>query len=141
LNRNHFYEYSLSLFRVKSIRKEIANEAAEQQKRNEERKVKFENRENYGTKKFGRHKFEEPDLDLNLSTDITGSLRTMKVRTIIFEMKIIFYLIRRKEIYFTIDLNPYKNETSSKHVFEPSMKNGFLSSIFSSLFLGQQRQR
>lgn len=54
-------------------------EELESKKRQEKRKIDYENRENYGTKKFGRHKFEEPDLDLNLSEEITGNLRTMKV--------------------------------------------------------------
>ena len=45
----------------------------------EQQKMKYETKENYGTKKLGRHKFEEADLDLNLSNEITGHLRTMKV--------------------------------------------------------------
>jgi len=34
--------------------------------------------EKFGTKKFGRHKFEEADLDLNLSEEISGNLRNLK---------------------------------------------------------------
>ena len=64
---------------MKSIRKEIAQENEVQQQREAKRKLDYENREKYGTKKFGRHRFEEADLDLNLSEDITGNLRTMKV--------------------------------------------------------------
>jgi len=33
---------------------------------------------NMERKKFGRYRFEEADLDLNLSDEITGNLRTMK---------------------------------------------------------------
>lgn len=66
-------------YRVKSIRKEIVKENEEYQQRQTKRKIDYENREKYGTKKFGRYRFEEPDLDLNLSEEITGNLRTMKV--------------------------------------------------------------
>jgi nucleolar protein 53 len=67
------------LFRVKSIRKEIDKESNEQKQRDHKRKIDYDNREKYGTKKFGRYKFEDADLDLNLSDEITGNLRTMKV--------------------------------------------------------------
>jgi hypothetical protein len=111
------------LLRVKSIRKEITKETTEHQKLQEKRKIEYENREKYGTKKFGRYQFEEADLDLNLSNEITGNLRTMKVRKTIFCMKDnLLCLIRRKEIYFMIDLNRYKNEILSKHVFEQSIE-------------------
>lgn len=64
---------------MKSIRKEVAQETAEHQQRQAKQKLEYEHREKYGTKKFGRYRFEEADLDLNLSEDITGNLRTMKV--------------------------------------------------------------
>jgi len=66
------------LFLVKSIRKEIDKEGNEQKQRDHKRKIEYDNREKYGTKKFGRYKFEDADLDLNLSDEITGNLRTMK---------------------------------------------------------------
>ncbi|UJR09151.1 hypothetical protein I4U23_013399 [Adineta vaga] len=66
------------LFRIKSIRKEVDKEAQEHQQELKKREVEYENHEKYGTKKFGRYRFEEADLDLNLSDDITGNLRTMK---------------------------------------------------------------
>ncbi|CAF0928341.1 unnamed protein product [Rotaria sordida] len=66
------------LFRVKSIRKEINTDELKHKQRQETRKNDYENREKYGTKKFGRYKFEDADLDLNLSDEITGNLRTMK---------------------------------------------------------------
>jgi len=40
--------------------------------------MKIMKKKKYGTKKFGRYRFEEADLDLNLSDEITGNLRTMK---------------------------------------------------------------
>ena len=64
---------------IKSIRKEVNEEVTEGKKRLEKRHVEYEHREKYGTKKFGRYRFEDADLDLNLSEDITGNLRTMKV--------------------------------------------------------------
>lgn len=66
-------------FRLKSIRKEIKVDEVKDQERRSKRHEKYEERENFGTKKFGRYKFEEADLDLNLSDEITGNLRTMKV--------------------------------------------------------------
>ncbi|CAF1264523.1 unnamed protein product, partial [Adineta ricciae] len=66
------------LFRIKSIRKEVDKETQEHGQLLQEREIKYENRKNYGTKKFGRYRFEEADLDLNLSDEITGNLRTMK---------------------------------------------------------------
>ena len=111
-----------NLFRIKSIRKEIDKESKEYQQIAKKRKVDYDQRETYGTKKFGRYKFEQPDLDLNLSEDITGNLRTMKVINTNFLKKFISRLfIRLKEIYFMIDLNLYKNEILSNHVFEQSM--------------------
>lgn len=66
------------LFRVKSIRKEIESETKTQKEKEKQRQIKYEQHEQFGTKKFGRYKFENPDLDLNLSEDLTGNLRTMK---------------------------------------------------------------
>jgi hypothetical protein len=50
--------------------------------RQEKRREDYQTNEQYGTKKFGRYKFEDADLDLNLSDEITGNLRTMKVNDI-----------------------------------------------------------
>lgn len=117
--------FAIYIFRVKSIRKEIAKETDGYQKRGEKRKIDYENKEKYGTKKFGRYKFEEADLDLNLSDEITGNLRTMKVRKFYLYEMIRFVFIRVKVIYFMIVLNHYKNEILSKHVFEQSIENCF----------------
>jgi len=67
-----------TLFRVKSIRKEVESEAKVQTDKQKQRQIEYEHHEKFGTKKFGRHKFENPDLDLNLSEELTGNLRTMK---------------------------------------------------------------
>ncbi len=71
---------------MKSIRKEIDKETNEHKQRQEKRMIEYENKEKYETKKFGRYKFEEPDLDLNLSDEITGNLRTMKVIKQLFQL-------------------------------------------------------
>lgn len=78
----NFVSFRFVSFRLKSIRKEIKVEAEKDQERKAKEKEKYDHREKYGTKQFGRHKFEEPDLDLNLSDEITGNLRTMKVKSI-----------------------------------------------------------
>jgi len=67
-----------TLLKVKSIRKELDEKARNDAEAGVERKLHYDLREKFGTKKFGRHRFEEADLDLNLSEDITGNLRTMK---------------------------------------------------------------
>jgi len=66
-------------FRVKSIRKEIDKETNQHKQQQDKQKIDYENKKKYGTKKFGRYQFEAADLDLNLSDEITGNLRTMKV--------------------------------------------------------------
>jgi len=71
---SHFRHFS-----VKSIRKEVESEAKVQTDKQKQRQIEYEHHEKFGTKKFGRHKFENPDLDLNLSEELTGNLRTMKV--------------------------------------------------------------
>ena len=75
-------EPCLSLCSIKSIRKEVNEEVTEGKKRLEKRHVEYVHHEKYGTKKFGRYRFEDADLDLNLSVDITGNLRTMKVSSL-----------------------------------------------------------
>lgn len=114
------------LFRVKSIRKEITKESNEHLQRQEKRKIDYDTREKFGTKKFGRYVFADADLDVNLSDEITGNLRTMKVNPQRSLRAIdLFFLcfIRRKEISFTIDSNPCRSVMSSKLAFAQSTEN------------------
>lgn len=66
------------IYRLKSIKKEIND----REKLDEEKKLKKEidekHKELFGTKRLGKLKFEEPELDLKLSDEITGNLRTLK---------------------------------------------------------------
>ena len=66
------------IFRLKSIKRELA----EAEKANEEKQLKKEleekHHELFGTKRLGRLKFEEAEIDVKLSDEITGSLRTLK---------------------------------------------------------------
>lgn len=71
--------FTIRSFSVKSIRKEIEGELKTQSDKQKQHRTKYEQHEQFGTKKFGRYKFERPDLDLNLSEELTGNLRTMKV--------------------------------------------------------------
>ncbi len=61
----------------------LKKEVDEKQKNIEENKIKRElnekQKELFSAKRLGHVKFEEPELDLKLSDEITGNLRTLKV--------------------------------------------------------------
>ncbi|EDV99605.1 ribosome biogenesis protein NOP53 [Drosophila grimshawi] len=65
------------LIRIKSIRAELNEEAAELNEVKKRRKSKAE-RKKFETKRLGRHKFEAPDLDVNMADDLAGNLRNVK---------------------------------------------------------------
>ncbi|KAG8192913.1 hypothetical protein JTE90_025622 [Oedothorax gibbosus] len=65
------------VFRIKTFKRQIAQEAEDTQKkveRNIQRKVD----KMYKPKTLSAHKYEAPDLEVNLSEEISGSLRTLK---------------------------------------------------------------
>jgi len=67
-----------SLFRLKSIKKELNESEREFNEKQLKDRLQKTFDEKFGTKKFGRYKFEEADLDLNLSDEISGNLRNLK---------------------------------------------------------------
>lgn len=63
--------------RIKSIRAEVKEEAEELNELKKRRKQKAELKK-FETKRLGQHKFEEPDLDVNMPEDLAGNLRNVK---------------------------------------------------------------
>ncbi|ALC49639.1 CG1785 [Drosophila busckii] len=68
------------LNRIKSIRAELNEEAEELNELKKRRKQTVE-RKKFEPKRLGRHKFEEPDLDVNMPEDLAGNLRNVKVES------------------------------------------------------------
>lgn len=66
--------------RIKSIRAEVKEEAEELNELKKRRKAAAE-RKKFETKRLGRHKFEEPDLDVNMPEDLAGNLRNVKTES------------------------------------------------------------
>jgi nucleolar protein 53 len=67
------------IYRLKSIKKEINVEEKEREDKKLIKDLEDKHRELFSTKRLGKLKFEEPELDLKLSDEITGNLRTLKV--------------------------------------------------------------
>lgn len=65
------------LCRIKSIRAEVKEEAEELNEVKKRRKAKAE-RKKFEPKRLGRHKFVEPDVDVNMPEDLAGNLRNVK---------------------------------------------------------------
>lgn len=68
------------LIRIKSIRAELKEEAEDLNDLKKRRKATAE-RKKFEPKRLGRHKFEEPDLDVNMPEDIAGNLRNVKTES------------------------------------------------------------
>ncbi|KAH8416760.1 hypothetical protein KR222_003285 [Zaprionus bogoriensis] len=85
LQRQHELKKALKkqtadLIRIKSIRAEVKEEAEELNELKKRRKQRAE-RKKFETKRLGRHKFEEPDLDVNMPEDLAGNLRNVKTES------------------------------------------------------------
>ncbi|XP_030378739.1 ribosome biogenesis protein NOP53 [Scaptodrosophila lebanonensis] len=65
------------LLRIKSIRAEVDAEAEELNELKKHRK-KVAEKKKFEPKRLGRHKFVEPDIDVNMPEDIAGNLRNVK---------------------------------------------------------------
>lgn len=67
------------VYRIKSILKEIKEKEKQSEEKKLQKEIAEKHRELFEPKRLGRVKYEEPDIDLKLSEEITGSLRTLKV--------------------------------------------------------------
>lgn len=66
------------IYRLKSIKKEISEKEKKHKAKMERLEAERKQKELYGAKRIGRLKYEDPELDLKLSNEITGNLRSLK---------------------------------------------------------------
>lgn len=66
------------IYRLKSLKKEVSQKLKVEAEQAEKRKQEEEEKHATGQKRLGRLKFEHEELDLQLSEEITGNLRTLK---------------------------------------------------------------
>jgi len=66
------------IFRLKSLRRKVDEETQQLDEKNKKRADDEAKRLKYATKRIGRLKYEEPEMDLKLSGELTSSLRTLK---------------------------------------------------------------
>lgn len=83
------------IYRIKSIRAEVQEEAEELKDLKKRRKAAAE-RKKFETKRLGRHKFEEPDLDVNMPEDLAGNLRNVKTESNLLTDR--FKLLQKRNI-------------------------------------------
>lgn len=68
------------IYRLKSIKKEVLKKEEEQKTLKEKRDKLKEEKKNYKAHNLGHVKFEEPEIDLILSEELSGNLRNLKVQ-------------------------------------------------------------
>jgi len=95
----------LTLCRIKSIRNELKEEAEELNDLKKRRKATAE-RKKFEPKRLGRHKFEEPDLDVNMPEDIAGNLRNVKTESNLLTDR--FKLLQKRNILPTTVAGTHK---------------------------------
>lgn len=94
------------IFRLKALKKEmkIADEEAEKRRR---KKKETERSSSIKPKRLSKHKYESPDCEVQLSTELTGSLRTLKQEGNLFEDR--FKSLQRRNIIETrLPVKPYR---------------------------------
>ena len=67
------------IYRLKSILKEVNTEVKVKEEELLKREVEAKHRELFDTKRLNSLRYEEPELEVKLSDEITGNLRTLKV--------------------------------------------------------------
>ena len=67
------------IYRLKSILKEVNTEIKAKEEELLKREIEAKHRELFDTKRLNSLKYEEPELEVKLSDEITGNLRTLKV--------------------------------------------------------------
>ncbi|KAH8414743.1 hypothetical protein KR215_001619 [Drosophila sulfurigaster] len=100
LQRQHELKKALKkqtadLIRIKSIRAEIKEEAEDLNELKKRRKLKAE-RKKFEPKRLGRHKYEEPDVDVNMPEDLAGNLRNVKTESNLLTDR--FKLLQKRNI-------------------------------------------
>lgn len=93
--------YCVSSFSIKSIRHELDDEEEDLNDLKKRRKQRAE-KAKFEPKRLGRHKFEEPDLDVNLPEDIAGNLRNVKTESSLLKDR--FHTLQRNNMLPTTKL-------------------------------------
>ena len=76
------------IYRLKSLKKEVDDKLKQEDESALKRKDEETQRHLRGQKRLGRLRFEEEELELKLSEEITGNLRTLKVDLISNKSKV-----------------------------------------------------
>jgi len=66
------------IYRIRSIKKEIEEGERKRGEKQLQREIQKKHHTTFGTKRLGSLRYEEPELDLKLSNEITGNLRSLK---------------------------------------------------------------
>jgi len=86
---------------IKSIRHELDDEEEDLNELKKRRKQRAE-KAKFEPKRLGRHKFEEPDLDVNLPEDVAGNLRNVKTESSLLKDR--FHTLQRNNMLPTTKL-------------------------------------
>ena len=66
------------IYRLKTLKKQVDAETRRVDEERQKRLAQEDHHNKYETKRIGRLRYEEPELDLKLSSELTSSLRTLK---------------------------------------------------------------
>ncbi|XP_016984720.1 ribosome biogenesis protein NOP53 [Drosophila rhopaloa] len=94
-------QQTADLIRIKSIRHELDDEEEDLNDLKKRRKQRAE-KAKFEPKRLGRHKFEEPDLDVNLPEDVAGNLRNVKTESSLLKDR--FHTLQRNNMLPTTKL-------------------------------------
>ncbi|XP_016992867.2 ribosome biogenesis protein NOP53 [Drosophila takahashii] len=94
-------QQTADLIRIKSIRHELDDEAEDLNELKKRRKQRAE-KAKFEPKRLGRHKFEAPDLDVNLPEDVAGNLRNVKTESSLLKDR--FHTLQRNNMLPTTKL-------------------------------------
>jgi len=77
-NKKKFRAQQSEIYRIKSLLKEINAKEKEVEAKKAQKELDEKQREMYEPKRLGKQKFQEADLDVKLSDELSGNLRSLK---------------------------------------------------------------
>jgi len=92
------------VYRLKSLKKEIVEKEKETEKKKVKRGAKRERKQFYEPKKLSSVKHEAPEMEIKLSEELTGNLRTLKPEGNLLEDR--FKSLQRRNIIATTVVRP-----------------------------------
>ena len=111
------------IFRLKSIKKEISEEENKREEEQIKKVAEEKHKELFMPKRLGSLKYEEPEIELKLSNEITGNLRNLKVINLVIKQKY------HQRIYNFFSLKPEGNilmdrykSMQKRNIIEPREK-------------------